>query len=511
MITRIRNWTLVIVLVIAMSGLTACSSASNKEAAAAATVAAARSTEAVAVQIIAQATQSAQRPAPTATGRTPTPAVTATSAPKATSTASSSGGAGTWTVTGEDPFGGSYEMQLPVGQGPAGPVPMPPGMGNLPLIAQMVGGSGSSASTPTAAPSPAPVVLDTRAAVPIRYGDVITQEIKSSGNMGTYMFDGKAGDIAFIVASGTADASWLKLQVKLYDAQGKPVAAASDGRGEYILAADGRYIFTIRDAGTQIGPYNVLLKNAGPGKGIRVAYGTRIGAEMVVPGDPFGPKIAAEITVPGDVHFYSFTGKTGDIVRIAMTNRAYGSATESTRKWIVELLDPERKRLAGGDTWGRGGETAIIEKALATDGEYTVKVYAGGTLDTPTTGLYALLVKNVALAAGTRITYGNGVTGTITPEGDKDVYVFEWKPGDKVAIEAASGAGLGNSFYPQIEILDAKGNSLAKGPTNYTQPVIQIKPPLSEAGLYMVTVEGKLHVHWDTGGYTLSLKNLAAP
>ena len=36
----------------------------------------------------------------------------------------------------------------------------------------------------------------------IHYGDMITQTIKSSGDMGTYMFDGKAGEIVFIVATG---------------------------------------------------------------------------------------------------------------------------------------------------------------------------------------------------------------------------------------------------------------------------------------------------------------------
>jgi len=229
-----------LVLALAASGLTACSSAPKEEAAAAATVAAARSTEAAAVQIMAQATQNAQRPAAATAGRTPVPAITATAASQATSAVSSSGGAGTWTVRGEDAFGNATEQQFPVGQGPAGPVPMPPGMGNLPLLAQMVGGSGSSVSAPTAAPSPTPVVLDTSSAEQIRYGDMVTQTIKSSGDEGIYTFDGKAGDIAFIVAAGTSDAPWLKLQVKVYDLLGQPVAGGSEeGRGEFKLPADG--------------------------------------------------------------------------------------------------------------------------------------------------------------------------------------------------------------------------------------------------------------------------------
>jgi len=179
------------------------------------------------------------------------------------------------------------------------------------------------------------------------------------------------------------------------------------------------------------------------------------------------------------------------------------------RQFAVEFLDPNRNHLGYGETWG--DRTAIIEKPLIASGEYTVKVYATGILNRPMTGPYALSLKNVATFAATRLSYGDVITGTITPEGDKDVYVFEWKPGEKVAIEAERGAGRGNYFYPQIEIFDAKGNSLAKGPTSDTQPTIQIKPPLSETGLYVVTVEGKKWVDWEIGSYTLSLKNLAAP
>ncbi len=340
-----------------------------------------------------------------------------------------------------------------------------------------------------AATSPTPVVLDINSAAQLRYGDMITKELKSLGDMGTYVFDGKAGDIAFVVASGTADASWLELQVKLFDPQGKPVAAGSEGRGEYKLAADGRYVFTVRDVGTRIGPYNVLLKNASPGAGIRLAYGAVVNTA---------------ITVSNDVHFYSFSGKAGDVVRIAMTARGRG-------EWLVHLLDPQRGYL-GLSKSSSTNSTGIIEKALTVDGEYTIRIYATGILDSPTTGPYALLVKNVAGAAGTRLIYGDVVTGTIAPEGDKDVYVFEWKAGEKAVIEAETGTGrLSSGFNPQVEVFDSKGNSLAKGPTSYAQPVVQLKPLLSEGGIYVVTVEGKLHVHWDSGNYTLSLKNLNAP
>lgn len=494
--THVASLTLAVISLLVLNGCVRplSSKPSNESAAAAATVAAAKATEAAAVQIIAQATQNAQRPTTATSGHTPAPIATTTSAPKATSTTSPSGGSeGTWTVRGEDVFGNATEQQFPVGQGLAGPVPMPPGMGNLPLIAQMVGGSGATAAdTPTAAPLPTPVVLDTRTAVQIRYGDMVTQTIKSSGDVGIYTFDGKAGDVAFILAAGTADASWLELQIELYDPQGQPVLAVYGGHDEYDLSADGRYVFTVRDAGTRIGPYNVLLKNASLGAGTRLTYDNSVGAK---------------ITIPGDTHSYAFSGRAGDIARVALTGRG-----EGTQEWTVGLFDVDGKPLAGDRTWGPSGFTAIIERPLTSDGEYTVKVQVTGLLSTTKTGTYTLLVKNVAAKAGIWLTYGDVVTGTIAPQGDKDVYVFEWKAGEKAVIETGSGPGYFSSgFNPQIEIFDSRGNSLAKSAASYEQPIIQIRPPLSEPGLYLVIIEGQKLVFWDTGTYTLSLKNLAAP
>jgi hypothetical protein len=320
----------------------------------------------------------------------------------------------------------------------------------------------------------------------IRYGDVITEEIKPSGNMDVYTFVGKAGDVAHIAAAGTKDAPWLSLKIQVFDSQGQPVGAESYGDGEYNLAADGRYIFTVRDSDTRTGPYNVVLKNVAPGAGVRLVY---------------GDSVESEITIAGETHAYAFTGKAGGIARIALTDRG-----NETRECTVGLFDPQGTSLAGSRTWGPGGFTAIIERTLITDGEYTIKVRVTGLLDTPKTGPYALLLRNVSANAGTRFAYGDVVTGTIAPEGDKDIYVFDWKAGEEVLIEAERGGGA-----LQVEVLDSQRNSLAVGVASYPQQTLQIKPALTEDGIYMIVVEGKEHVFWSTGSYTLSLTNLAAP
>ena len=331
-------------------------------------------------------------------------------------------------------------------------------------------------------PKPTPVVLDTSAAMEIRYGDVITEEIKPSGNVDVYAFVGKAGDVAHIAAAGTEDAPWLSLKIQVFDSQGQPVGAES--YGEYNLPTDGRYSFTVRDSETRTGPYNAVLKNVAPGASTRLAY---------------GDSVAAEITIAGETHAYAFTGKAGDIARIALTDKRRNP--HESREWAVQLFDPQGRSLAGGRTWVE--RTAIIEKALTTNGEYTIKVWATGTLDTPKTGPYALLLRNVSANAGTRLAYSDVVTGTIAPEGDKHVYAFKWKADEAVLILAEGSHG----FRLHVEVFDPQGNSLADATGN----MVQIKPSLTDDGIYMIVVEGTKHVFWDTGTYTLSLKNLAPP
>ncbi|MBL7182899.1 MAG: PPC domain-containing protein [Anaerolineae bacterium] len=336
-------------------------------------------------------------------------------------------------------------------------------------------------------PTPTPVVLDTSAAMEIRYGDVITEEIKPSGDVDIYTFDGKAGDVAHIAAAGTKDAPWLSLKIQVFDSQGRPVGAESSGDGEYNLVADGQYTFTVRESGTRTGPYNVVLKNVALGAGTRIGY---------------GDVVEGEISLAGEKDVYTFEGKAGDVARIAMSERKALHAR--TANLVVKLLDPQGESLGSNDIWV--GNTALIERTLTTDGRYTIEIWITGQLDSPETGGYTLLLKNTATSVAARLAYGDFVEGEIRPLGDKDVYTFEWKAGEKLVIEATEEAVDDYSFELYVEVFDPQGNSLAVGSAG------QIKPTLSGDGTYTIVVRDKgWHSRFSTGSYTLSLKNLAAP
>jgi len=338
--------------------------------------------------------------------------------------------------------------------------------------------------THPAPPKPTPVVQDLSTAVEMRYGDVITEEIKPCGDMDIFTFAGNAGDVAHIVAAGTEDAPWLSLRVEVFDPQGAPVKG--DSHGEYDLTLDGRHSFTVQDADTRTGSYLLSLKNVSPGAGTSMGY---------------GDVVEGEIGIEGEKDVYTFDGKTGDVARIAMSERRELHARKANL--VVTLLDPHGETLGYDDIWV--GNIALIGHALDTDGLYTIEIRITGQLDTPKTGEYTLLLKNVAHSTGSPLTYGNLVEGEIEPPGDRDVYTFEWRPGEEIVIEA-TGNGRDWDFQLQLEIFDPQARSVALGSAG------SIKPTLSDEGTYTLVVQDESgHAgSLSTGSYTLLLKHVGA-
>ena len=331
-----------------------------------------------------------------------------------------------------------------------------------------------------------PVALDLSTAVEVRYGDVITEEIKPSGNIDLYTFVGKAGDVAHIAAAGTKDAPWLSLTIQVFDPEGREEGSEFYEHGEHTLTTDGLHAFTVRDATTRTGPYSVVLKNIAPGEGVRLAY---------------GDSLLSEITMPGETHVYAFTGKAGDIARVALTDTRDG-----VRECTVTLLDAEGEWLSSERTWVAA--TAIIEEPLATDGEYAIRVRITGILDTSKIGHYALQLQNVSADSAPRLTYGDVVTGTIALKADQHIYVFEWQDGVEILIEleeiVESFGGL------HLVILDPQRNTLADASTSFTSTrLISMKPILSEAGAYMIVITGaRQPFEWEAPSYVLSLRTV---
>ena len=128
--TRTASLTLAIIGLLVLTGCLRplSSKQSSESASAAATIAAAKATEAAAVQIIAQATQNAQRPVGPRLAALRPPSAWSHHPATQHQTATPVGTANTnGSSCGADILGNEYDCSP--GQGPLGPVPMPPGRG----------------------------------------------------------------------------------------------------------------------------------------------------------------------------------------------------------------------------------------------------------------------------------------------------------------------------------------------------------------------------------------------
>ena len=331
-----------------------------------------------------------------------------------------------------------------------------------------------------------PLAPDNHAATRIGYGNLVTEEIKPSGNIDIYTFEERAGDVVQIMAAGTSDTPRLSLQIQVFDPQGKPMSP-SDLLPEYLwtnnmyaLKIDGQYTFTVQDDSTQTGAYYLSLTNLSPGAGMKIGY---------------GDVVEGEIVLAAVVDLYTFDAKAGDQVLLALSRRPLADISENL---VVYLVDEQGAVVDQGDIWV--GNTARIIRNIENNGKYDIYIRITGQLGTTNTGGYILLLKNISSKAGIKLEYGATIKGALDPAGDVDVYFFDWKFDEEPEIILEEYCTAESIF---IEVFDLEGNSLAMDSGTF-------KPSLTKEGTYTITIrdEPMNSYYFFLCDYTLSFNNL---
>lgn len=216
--------------------------------------------------------------------------------------------------------------------------------------------------TPTYTPTPTPNWA---------YGDLVLGEIKPTGEVDTYTFDGKAGDVAFIMATDTSlpGSDLYDLMVEVFDPRGNNVATSQDNNKVTLtvnLTATGRYTAVVKDTGIGRGPhtgtYTLVLKNVASGVDTAIKYATPINYASLVLG---------EIKPAGNVDMYTFVGKAGEKALVAVT-----STSGLSLYALTQVFDPHG-RPAG--IWQiaftlpeTGTYSILVAGSLTTQGTYTI-------------------------------------------------------------------------------------------------------------------------------------------
>jgi hypothetical protein len=124
---------------------------------------------------------------------------------------------------------------------------------------------------------------------------------------------------------------------------------------EYILLADGEYLFLVREFFGESGEYEIAL-NIGGGEELEIAgpinYGQTVSGELL----------------PDKRVGWTFGGQTGDIINVSLI------PTGPDRDLVIVLLDPAGNTVITIDASLSGISEYLINFALSVDGEWTIVI-----------------------------------------------------------------------------------------------------------------------------------------
>jgi hypothetical protein len=299
----------------------------------------------------------------------------------------------------------------------------------------------------------------------ITCGDTLARSIADVGESDTFRFPAAAGERVSITAQETAGgmgACW-----DLYDPQGIVISTAC-GQTEKRLAVAGEYTIRVYDNGdTETGTYDVNL--------VFVSDTASSCAEPIACGQNL-PRSIADV---GQSNTYRFGAVAGETVSIT------AQETSAFLEACWELYDPDGISVIG--TCGQG------EKTLAVAGDYTIRVYDNGDVETGTYDVNLVFVSDTASNCAEAIACGETLDRNLATTGESDTYRFEAAAGEAVSVTTQETGGFLDACW---EIYDPEGISLG-GICG------QAEKTLAVAGGYTIRVYDNGNV--ETGTYDVNL------
>lgn len=261
--------------------------------------------------------------------------------------------------TGERRLQGPYTLSLEIeGQGP--------------VVVQAT----PQPSTPTPAPAIAGAVGE------IDYGETAVGELTEEAQIGTFRFNGTAGD-QVTIALNSSD---FDPKVRLIAPDGTVLAEDDDSGpdlnaliSEFTLPRDGEYVIEVdgfRGASGDrvlLGEFSLSLTSGGA-----VAQSpTQTPGPTAVPQASgtiaAGQTVTGEFTEAVQTATFEFTGRAGDTVTIDLRSDEIDP--------LVRLIAPDGTVLAEDDDSGGGVQARISDFVLPADGTYTIEVDAFRGID----------------------------------------------------------------------------------------------------------------------------------
>lgn len=247
----------------------------------------------------------------------------------------------------------------------------------------------------------------------IACGDSVAGSLASIGESDCYTFTAAQGEAVGITTQETAgifQACWT-----LFTPAGVSMGQTC-GHDERTLPDTGTYTIQVADAGDdETGAYSL---------GFVVLSAT---ASTCASPIGCGETVAGDLAGVGRSDTYTFSALTGDTVSLTTTQT--GGALVAC--W--ELYDPSGLSL--------GTRCGQDERTLASDGDYTVRVYDDDESQSGTYDLNLVVVSETGSSCADTITCGETRTGTIAAVGKSDTYRFAAAAGETISVVAKETAG----------------------------------------------------------------------
>jgi hypothetical protein len=282
-------------------------------------------------------------------------------------------------------------------------------------------------------------------------GDTVPASIGVAGEIDTYVFYGRVGDVVKMRMGDRTASSSFDLSMTLKSPAGDVLATSSGEENAEIsrtLIYEGFYTITCREADTTTGNYALSILWVDEGH-VLSAADSDIGEIRN------GQSRLGNINQAGDMDASWFTAQTGDVVKIRMADRT-GSSTFDV---VVYLYGPDGQYIAGAS----GDSTAEIVTTIQSNGTYLIECRESDV----TVGGYALSMlwrdSGHELYEDTDLQeIGNGQTllGNINQAGDLDASWFNAEAGDIITIRMADRTGS-SGFDMLVSLYGPNGEGVA--------------------------------------------------
>jgi hypothetical protein len=302
------------------------------------------------------------------------------------------------------------------------------------------------------------------AATALQIGQSLTGSFTAESPAQSYIVNARIGDVLTVTLFTTdaaQNAASIQPQLELFDLGLNTVARAT-----------GERFVTLRAPIPRSGPYIVRAssQSANVSGGFNLRLTSTPNRAYTMQPVSYNNQYKGAIAYDAPLHFYQFSGKTGELVTIAMNAQPDASGGDLNAYLI--LMDNDLNELAANDDVSTRRDARITQFRLPKDGQYVILATRAGLEGGTTTGSYTLDITagEISLVAG-------AFTATLRWSGSADLNLFVRDPSGRTV-------SWSSPQIPDGGLLQIDSNTRCETPSD--QPVEHSTWPTLIAGDYEV-------------------------